>query len=104
MGATSPGRWHVWQFFCRIGRTSLLNVGAEVDCCVAATRSDGASNIANTSKPARANCLGSIVNLQEIVIVESCRKAQVIAGASLALRLLIHFWQITSHCLPTTLI
>src|SRR5665213_1403144 len=26
MGATSPGRWHSWQFFCRTGRTSLLNV------------------------------------------------------------------------------
>ena len=26
MGATSPGRWQLWQFFCRIGRTSLLNV------------------------------------------------------------------------------
>src|SRR4030095_1098023 len=26
IGAISPGRWQVWQFFCRIGRTSLLNV------------------------------------------------------------------------------
>src|SRR5579864_3652683 len=26
MGATSPGRWQPWQFFCKIGRTSLLNV------------------------------------------------------------------------------
>src|SRR5580658_930224 len=27
IGATSPGRWQPWQFFCRMGRTSLLNVG-----------------------------------------------------------------------------
>jgi len=26
IGATSPGRWHSWQFFCNTGRTSLLNV------------------------------------------------------------------------------
>src|SRR6516164_6855566 len=26
MGATSPGRWQPWQFFCRIGRTSLSKV------------------------------------------------------------------------------
>src|SRR6185369_9074802 len=26
MGATSPGRWHSWQFFCKTGRTSLLKV------------------------------------------------------------------------------
>src|SRR5258708_3573307 len=26
IGATSPGRWHSWQFFCRTGRTSLLKV------------------------------------------------------------------------------
>src|SRR5690242_4408827 len=26
MGATSPGRWQAWQFLCRMGRTSLLNV------------------------------------------------------------------------------
>src|SRR6185436_5381206 len=27
-GATSPGRWQDWQFFCNMGRTSLLKVGA----------------------------------------------------------------------------
>src|SRR6476659_3729564 len=27
-GAASPGRWQVWQFFCRIGATSFVNVGA----------------------------------------------------------------------------
>jgi hypothetical protein len=27
-GATSPGRWPLWQFFCRIGNTSLWKVGA----------------------------------------------------------------------------
>src|SRR5690348_9615800 len=27
MGATSPGRWHSWQFFCKIGSTSLSKVG-----------------------------------------------------------------------------
>src|SRR5882762_7362244 len=26
MGAASPGRWHAWQCFCRIGRTSPLKV------------------------------------------------------------------------------
>src|SRR5581483_6260804 len=26
IGATSPGRWQVWQFFCKIGRMSLLKV------------------------------------------------------------------------------
>src|ERR1700692_2134184 len=26
MGATSPGRWQFWQFFCKMGRTSLLKV------------------------------------------------------------------------------
>src|SRR5260370_16414594 len=26
-GAVSPGRWQVWEFFCKIGGTSLLNVG-----------------------------------------------------------------------------
>src|SRR2546421_2456914 len=26
-GAASPGRWQVWQCFCRIGATSLVNVG-----------------------------------------------------------------------------
>src|ERR1700731_2957740 len=26
-GAASPGRWHVWQCFCKIGATSLVNVG-----------------------------------------------------------------------------
>jgi len=24
MGATWPGRWHVWQFFCRIGSDVLV--------------------------------------------------------------------------------
>src|SRR5436305_13612933 len=27
-GAASPGRWQLWQFFCRMGATSLVNVGA----------------------------------------------------------------------------
>src|SRR6201997_1421652 len=27
-GAASPGRWQLWQFFCRIGATSFVNVGA----------------------------------------------------------------------------
>src|ERR1700730_5661679 len=27
-GAASPGLWQLWQFFCRIGATSLVNVGA----------------------------------------------------------------------------
>jgi hypothetical protein len=26
-GPASPGRWQLWQFFCRIGATSLVNVG-----------------------------------------------------------------------------
>src|SRR5580693_3698309 len=26
-GAASPGRWQLWQFFCRIGATSFVNVG-----------------------------------------------------------------------------
>jgi hypothetical protein len=26
MGPISPGRWQVWQFFWRMGKTSLLNV------------------------------------------------------------------------------
>src|SRR5438128_5005118 len=26
MGAVSPGRWQPWQFFTRMGATSLLNV------------------------------------------------------------------------------
>ena len=26
-GAASPGRWQVWQCFCKIGDTSLVNVG-----------------------------------------------------------------------------
>src|ERR1700682_1868504 len=26
IGATSPGRWQPWQFFCKIGSTSRLNV------------------------------------------------------------------------------
>src|SRR5215510_1451777 len=26
MGAVSPGRWQPWQFFIRMGATSLLNV------------------------------------------------------------------------------
>src|SRR3981081_2950403 len=26
-GAASPGRWQVWQGFCKIGATSLVNVG-----------------------------------------------------------------------------
>jgi len=30
MGPISPGRWQPWQFFCRIGRTSLLKVTAAV--------------------------------------------------------------------------
>src|SRR5216683_7205543 len=25
-GAASPGRWHPWQFFCKTGATSLVNV------------------------------------------------------------------------------
>jgi hypothetical protein len=28
IGAMAPGRWHSWQFCCRIGSTSLLKVGA----------------------------------------------------------------------------
>src|SRR5579862_7816318 len=27
-GAASPGRWQLWQFFCRIGATSCEKVGA----------------------------------------------------------------------------
>jgi hypothetical protein len=27
-GAASPGRWHAWQFRCRIGATSFVNVCA----------------------------------------------------------------------------
>src|SRR6516225_3958127 len=27
MGATSPGRWQLWQFFCSIGNTSRLKLG-----------------------------------------------------------------------------
>src|SRR5580693_2444166 len=26
-GAASPGRWQVWQCFCKIGATSLVKVG-----------------------------------------------------------------------------
>src|SRR5439155_17463983 len=37
MGAICPGRWHVWQFFWRIGRTSLLKVGSgDVSAAIAA--------------------------------------------------------------------
>src|SRR5215469_12392024 len=27
-GAASPGRWQLWQRFCKIGATSFVNVGA----------------------------------------------------------------------------
>jgi hypothetical protein len=34
IGAIWPGRWHAWQFFWRIGRTSLVNVaGAAAASC-----------------------------------------------------------------------
>ena len=29
MGPISPGRWQVWQFFCKTGSTSLLKVTVE---------------------------------------------------------------------------
>src|SRR5258708_6337043 len=35
MGAISPERWHRWQLFCKIGRTSLLNVTVELDAATA---------------------------------------------------------------------
>src|SRR5262249_28318041 len=38
MGAGSPGRWHDWQFFCRIGATSLLNVTPEAPLVAAAAK------------------------------------------------------------------
>jgi hypothetical protein len=36
MGAIWPGRWQVWQFLCKIGRTSLLNVTVGEDVVVSA--------------------------------------------------------------------
>nr|ASY01928.1 hypothetical protein [uncultured bacterium] len=36
IGAISPGRWHSWQFFCKTGRTSLLNVTGEFEAARAA--------------------------------------------------------------------
>src|ERR1019366_10175695 len=36
IGAISPGRWQVWQFCCRIGRTSLENVAGAVSAAKAA--------------------------------------------------------------------
>src|SRR6185437_1795346 len=29
-GPASPGRWQFWQFFCKMGATSLVNVGAVI--------------------------------------------------------------------------
>src|SRR5690348_17345244 len=37
MGPISPGRWHVWQFFCNTGRTSLLKVTGAVATSAAIT-------------------------------------------------------------------
>ena len=30
-GPASPGRWQTWQFFWRMGATSLVNVGADTE-------------------------------------------------------------------------
>src|SRR5579883_3287371 len=35
MGPISPGRWHTWQRLWKIGRMSLLNVGAAPPAAVA---------------------------------------------------------------------
>jgi hypothetical protein len=45
MGPISPGRWHVWQFLCKTGRTSRLNVTDEVSAARAAV---ARSELANT--------------------------------------------------------
>src|SRR5579862_8670692 len=50
IGATSPGRWHCWQFFWRIGSTSLLNVGA-----VAAGGAASATRVVNVAERSAAS-------------------------------------------------
>src|SRR5579883_524524 len=49
IGAISPGRWHVWQFFCRIGSTSFVNVTSLV-CAPAVTRMVDAPTAAAASR------------------------------------------------------
>src|SRR5579884_1544953 len=56
MGATSPGRWHVWQFFCSTGKTSLLKVTA-LESAVAAAATE---QLAQTSAIADANLYRNI--------------------------------------------
>src|SRR5262245_14724414 len=53
MGAISPGRWHVWQFCWRMGRTALLKVTAAEVCCAVVRRERPVTPMP-TSKPARA--------------------------------------------------
>src|SRR5579871_2672992 len=50
MGATSPGRWHSWQFFCRIGRTSLLKVGEPEEMLLGAAEAAIAMRPASESR------------------------------------------------------
>src|SRR5438874_1258326 len=45
MGATSPGLWQVWQFFCSNGRMSLLNVVAVSEPAAAAIAAQARLNV-----------------------------------------------------------
>jgi hypothetical protein len=69
IGAASPGRWHDWQFFSKIGATSLLKVmapGTFVPAAFVAATTDTQSPI-----PTRANRIliqeSSISNYTEAI-------------------------------------
>src|SRR5882724_13134881 len=65
MGATSPGRWHSWHFFCRTGRTSLLNVTPLVAAIAAAAARQPASEtlmILIRQRPPWRDALGAYCN------------------------------------------
>src|ERR1700678_1844151 len=65
IGATSPGRWQLWQLFCRIGKMSLLKVGetgpaVEAAMAAAAVRNP-AQNIRTTWYLRKVICVNSII-------------------------------------------
>src|SRR6185437_1809295 len=65
-GAASPGRWHPWQFFCRTGATSFVNVTG--DGLVAAV--DAKANRSPTiTGSGRITLLGSTCNRRYVFVL-----------------------------------
>src|SRR4029450_13987113 len=68
IGAIAPGRWHSWQFFWRIGSTSLLKVGAAGDAAETAVVSSSAATAMTMRKRQTAGTTNRLITSSSRIV------------------------------------